>query len=94
MAAMALKVDPFTPNTPIDEPARFSGRDNELKAIACPTICLWGVDDSAAPLAQGRIAADLVTGSRLVVLQTGHDPHLSHPACVRQLVSELRQECA
>jgi hypothetical protein len=30
---MALRVDPFTPNTPIDEPARFSGRDNELKAI-------------------------------------------------------------
>jgi hypothetical protein len=30
---MALKVDPFTPNTPIDEPARFSGRENELKAI-------------------------------------------------------------
>lgn len=30
---MALKVDPFTPNTPIDEPARFSGRENELQAI-------------------------------------------------------------
>lgn len=30
---MTLKVDPFTPNTPIAEPARFSGRDNELKAI-------------------------------------------------------------
>jgi hypothetical protein len=30
---MALKVDPFTPNTPIAEPARFSGRDRELKAI-------------------------------------------------------------
>jgi hypothetical protein len=31
--SMALRVDPFTPNTPIDEPARFSGRDRELKAI-------------------------------------------------------------
>jgi hypothetical protein len=32
-AAIMLKVDPFTPNTPIAEPARFSGRDGELKAI-------------------------------------------------------------
>src|SRR4051794_35509806 len=30
---MALKVDPFTPNAPIDDPARFSGRDSELRAI-------------------------------------------------------------
>jgi len=30
---MALKIDPFTPNTPIDQPGRFSGRENELEAI-------------------------------------------------------------
>src|SRR5215212_1074631 len=30
---MSLKVDPFTPNAPIDDPARFSGRDTELEAI-------------------------------------------------------------
>jgi len=31
--AVALKKDPFTPNAPIDDPARFSGRDTELEAI-------------------------------------------------------------
>jgi hypothetical protein len=28
-----MKIDPFTPNAPIDDPARFSGRDTELGAI-------------------------------------------------------------
>jgi hypothetical protein len=30
---MVLKVDPFTPNAPIDDPARFAGRETELTAI-------------------------------------------------------------
>jgi pimeloyl-ACP methyl ester carboxylesterase len=48
-------------------------------AITVPTLLVWGRYDRVIPLRDGRKAAALVPGSRLMVFDTGHVPFLSDP---------------
>ena len=49
--------------------------------IACDTLILWGTRDPYFPLQQGRVALDVIPGSRLSIYSgVGHSPHGSYPA--------------
>ncbi|MGZ6695878.1 MAG: alpha/beta fold hydrolase [Solirubrobacteraceae bacterium] len=58
-----------------------SATDRLYLAEHLPTLLMWGERDSLIPVAHGRAAADLISGSRLVVYPTaGHYPHRDEPA--------------
>ena len=61
--------------------------DAEMPKVACPTVLLWGRDDTAAPLAVAEQAVQRIHGSRLVVVDGGHDAHRLHSA---ELCDEVR----
>ena len=52
------------------------GRAAELSA---PTLIVWGKRDIAIPLSAGRVAHDVIRGSRLELLDTGHVAFSSDP---------------
>jgi pimeloyl-ACP methyl ester carboxylesterase len=51
----------------------------EAASIEAPTLLIWGRRDPVIPLRIGRQAAALIPGAELVVLDTGHAPHVSDP---------------
>ena len=48
-------------------------RDYQLDRIRIPTLILWGQDDVLLPLAHGEKMAKNIKGSKLMVLNGGHD---------------------
>lgn len=67
-----------------------------IRALAVPTLILWGGRDRLIPLQSGRQFARDVMGSRLVVFDDlGHLPHQEDPQrSVRELQRFLRDEQA
>ena len=60
----------------------------EAPSITAPTLLIWGRLDRVIPRRFGRRAQRLITGSRLVELNTGHVPHTSDPEGVaRELLA-------
>jgi len=61
----------------------FGSPEHDLRAqahaIEAPTLLLWGRRDPVIPTRVARRAAKLISGARLVVLDTGHVPHTSRP---------------
>jgi pimeloyl-ACP methyl ester carboxylesterase len=55
--------------------------------ITAPTVLIWGRHDPVLPLRAAETARDLIPGSRLVVIESGHLPHTTSPAAV---AAELR----
>lgn len=51
----------------------------ELQQLTQPTTFIWGVNDTAASVDDGRRAAELVRNAHLVELDAGHDVHLERP---------------
>jgi pimeloyl-ACP methyl ester carboxylesterase len=63
------------------------GRAGQLTA---PTVVVWGRRDPVLPLKAAETAHDLISGSKLVVIDSGHSPHTSDPESVAaQLVPLL-----
>jgi pimeloyl-ACP methyl ester carboxylesterase len=60
--------------------------EHDLRAqagsITAPTVLIWGRHDPVLPPGAGETARDLITGSRLVVIESGHLPHTTDPAAV------------
>ena len=60
--------------------------EHDLRAqagrITAPTVLIWGRHDPVLPPAAGETARDLIAGSRLVVIESGHLPHTTDPAAV------------
>ena len=50
--------------------------------ITAPTVLIWGRHDPVLPPTVGETARDLIAGSRLVVIESGHLPHTTDPAAV------------
>ena len=51
------------------------------RALALPTLVIWGARDAVTPLPQGTHLAGLIPGARLTVLPTaGHIPAIESPA--------------
>lgn len=60
-----------------DEHGSRSADEASYRALALPTLLVWGREDTITPLAQGEHVASLVPGARLVVLdRVGHIPHV------------------
>lgn len=65
----------------------------ELAALRCPVGFCWGVDDTEAPVATARRAAEMVPNlvDFDVVPRAGHDVHLSHPEAVTAVLERVEQ---
>ncbi len=61
--------------------------EHRLRDIACPTLLLWGERDEAFPVPLAMQACTQIPGAKLVVLPTGHAPHLEQPA---RVAAEIR----
>lgn len=58
-----------------------------LRAVRTPTLLIWGREDKVAPLRTGQLAASLIPGARLMVLDgIGHSPQLQDPARFNAMV--------
>jgi pimeloyl-ACP methyl ester carboxylesterase len=63
---------------------KLPGHDLRAQAgeITSPTVLIWGRHDPVVPLGVGETARDLIPGSKLVVIESGHLPHTTNPAAV------------
>jgi pimeloyl-ACP methyl ester carboxylesterase len=60
------------------------------RALAVPTLVVWGDRDTITPLAQGRYLAGLIPGARLAVLEgVGHIPQIESPARFNAVLLEF-----
>jgi pimeloyl-ACP methyl ester carboxylesterase len=57
--------------------------------ITAPTVLIWGRHDPVLPLRAADMARDLISGSRLVVIDSGHLPHTTSPAAVAAELTSL-----
>jgi pimeloyl-ACP methyl ester carboxylesterase len=64
----------------------FSFPEHDLRAragrITAPAVLVWGRHDHVQSLRAGETAQELIPGSRLVVIESGHLPHTTNPAAV------------
>ncbi len=67
-----------------------SGLAEELKAIAAPTLILWGDKDRAVPLRHGIRHARALPNAKFVILEgAGHVPHIEYPDVVNRLMLDF-----
>ena len=71
----------------------FNLPEHDLRAqagkITAPTVLVWGRHDPILPLRAGETARDLIPGSRLLVIDSGHVPHTTSPAAVAAELASL-----
>jgi pimeloyl-ACP methyl ester carboxylesterase len=71
----------------------FSRPEHDLRPqaakITAPTVLVWGRHDPNLPLRVAETARDLIPGSRLVVVDSGHLPHTTSPAAVAAELASL-----
>jgi pimeloyl-ACP methyl ester carboxylesterase len=64
----------------------FSFPEHDLRAqagrITAPTVLIWGRYDPVLPLRAGETAQELIPGSRLVVIDSGHLLYTTNPPAV------------
>ncbi len=61
----------------------------KLASIACPTLILWGKNDSSTPVWQGESMHTLIPLNQFHVFDAGHFPHHDFPKEVSQTVTEF-----
>jgi pimeloyl-ACP methyl ester carboxylesterase len=63
-----------------DALAHRTDRWSRVAEIACPTLCLWGVEDKFTPASEGRrLAAAVQRGRSEEIANCGHFPTLEYP---------------
>jgi pimeloyl-ACP methyl ester carboxylesterase len=71
----------------------FNLPEHDLRAqaerITAPTLLVWGRRDPVLRLRVGETARELIAGSRLVVIDSGHLPHTTNPAAVAAELTAL-----
>jgi pimeloyl-ACP methyl ester carboxylesterase len=64
----------------------FASPEHDLRSsagrIAVPTLLVWGSRDPVVRLRAGKTAEKLIPGSKLVLIDSGHQPHTTDPAAV------------
>jgi pimeloyl-ACP methyl ester carboxylesterase len=50
--------------------------------ITAPTVVVWGRRDPVLPVGAAKTAGDLIRGSKLLLIGSGHSPHTTDPAAV------------
>jgi pimeloyl-ACP methyl ester carboxylesterase len=59
-----------------EDPSEFEAGHREIRA---PTLVLWGRRDRVLPMRHGERLAREILGARLVVIDSGHIPHVERP---------------
>jgi pimeloyl-ACP methyl ester carboxylesterase len=71
----------------------FNRPEHDLRTqagkITAPTVLIWGRYDPVLPLRVAETARDLIPGSSLVVIDSGHLPHTTSPAAVAAELASL-----
>ena len=71
----------------------FSLPEHDLRdqagKITAPTVLVWGRHAPVLPLRAAETARELIPGSRLVVIDSGHLPHTTSPAAVAAELTSL-----
>lgn len=66
---------------------------DRLSDIACPTLIVWGEDDSILPVQDAEEFERLISDSRSVVMEdTGHVPQVERPRAFNDLLVEFLSE--
>lgn len=67
-----------------------SAADRLYLTAQVPTLILWGAEDPIIPVSHGESAAELMPGSRLVIIDgVGHYPHCESPARFIDVLSDF-----
>ena len=67
-----------------------SAKDRLRAAAQHPTLIVWGDEDRMIPVEHGRVAHELIAGSRLVIFEeAGHFPHAEYPDRFARVLSEF-----
>lgn len=70
-----------------------SADPNRFRTFDAPSLIVWGVEDTATPLEQGKTIARLMPNAQLVELpETGHIPHLEKPREVVEAVAGFLEQ--
>jgi pimeloyl-ACP methyl ester carboxylesterase len=68
----------------------LSGHIASYRALALPTMVIWGATDSVTPLSQGRAIASLIPAAQLRILDgVGHIPAIEAPAAFNDALLEF-----
>lgn len=63
-----------------------------LRAIACPTLIVWGDEDRINPVGDAAVFAELLADSRTVLIDhCGHTPMLERPRAFNRLLLEFAE---
>ena len=77
--------------------ASFLSPEHDLRAkaseVKAPTLLVWGKRDRVIPLSAGKATHELLKGSRLEILDTGHVVFASRPEEFLELVEPFIEEC-
>ena len=58
-----------------------------LSQITTPTLIIWGREDNATPLSDGKIMNDLIKNSKLEIIDKArHSPMFTHPKQVAEII--------
>lgn len=75
------------------EIANLADLNLEFRSIDIPTLIIWGEDDPAIPLSNGRRFAADIKGARLVVVPgAGHVPHEECPSMVFGAINQFLEQ--
>jgi pimeloyl-ACP methyl ester carboxylesterase len=64
----------------------------QAPSITAPTLLVWGRRDPVIRLRRGKRIARAIPGARLVVLDSGHVPHTTHPAAFADELAAFAQQ--
>lgn len=68
--------------------------EDKIPQISCPTLLVWGKDDSITPLWVGKKFNELIPNSKLVVLDNcGHAPMMEKPEEFNHILDEFLANC-
>ncbi len=62
-------------------------------AIVAPTLVIWGGRDPVRPVSEAQDVVLAIPGARLEVLDTGHVPFVSDPACFLEVTQPFLRSC-
>jgi len=61
---------------------------NSLERIELETLLIWGKVDDYTPLKDGKLMDQKIKNSKLIIVDSGHSPHLTMPEGIRDILFE------
>ena len=61
----------------------------DLKKISCPSLCIWGRQDTATPLWMGEKIVAGIPHCDIKIIDGGHSIHITHPEIVAGYIKDF-----